>query len=487
MHGHHPLRGLRAIVLVAALSVALPSAAQEVARKPSPDPGVHPDAIGLIDAWLESEQQYHRLPSLVVSIMKGDRVVFTRGYGSVDPAGKIPATPDTIYSICSISKLFTSIAVMQLFEQGKVALDDEVTKYLPEFRLAQADSASGPVTIRSLLMHSGGVPREAVGDYWTAPEYRFPAREEMLSGLTKQEMYDRSLSRYQYSNLGMALLGEIVERVSGTPYDRYVVRNILEPLGMRNTLPRIPDELRGERLAVGHGALRRDGTRQVLGAFDTRGLLPAAGFSSTVHDLSLFALWQLRLLRSGKTEVLRPWTLREMQRIQWTDTDGKTLWGLGFGISRVGSDLVAGHLGRCPGYRASQSVVPAKEIGIVTALSSMENPSLFARPILALMQKTPTGGAAKPGVALADYVGRYSFQPWSDETMVLPWGSDLVSLTVPSTNPAEDMRVLRHVGPEAFREVREDRTLGEVYTFLRDESGRVRRLRIWGTTGSRTP
>lgn len=449
---------------------------------------VHPDAIRLIDAWLEATHAYGQLPSLVASVVKGDAIVFSRGYGHADGQGKVPATLETIYSVCSISKLFTSIAVMQLQEGGRVRLDDEIATHLPEFRLGQPDESSGPPTIRSVLMHASGLPREAVGDYWTGPDFRFPPREEMLSALSGHDMFERSLARFQYSNLGIALLGEIVARVSGEPFDRYVQSRILDPLRMASTSPRVPDELRGTRLAVGHGARKRDGTREPVGAFDARGLQAAAGFSSTVGDLSSFVLWQLRVLRTGKAEILRPASLREMQRIQWTDPDGKATWGLGFLAFRSGSDVVVGHGGSCPGYRAVVAVVPAKEIGVVVAMNAMDSIQPIWRGVLELAQMTPTKAAGTGGgeaPVLADYAGRYSFQPWSAETVVVPWGSDLAALTMPAEKPKEELRILRHVGQDRFRLVRGDKSLGETYTFLRDGQGRVQRLRIWATTAAR--
>jgi CubicO group peptidase (beta-lactamase class C family) len=312
----------------------------------------------------------------------------------------------------------------------------------------------------------------------------------MIAAVARQELFERPLSRYQYSNLGIALLGEIVARVSGIPYERYVRGNILDPLGLRSTSTRIPDEQRGKTLAVGHGSRKRDGTRDVLPAFDPRGLQAAAGFSSNVEDLTKMVQWQLRVLKSGNEEVLRPWSLREMQRVQWTDPDGKATWGLGFGVSRTGNDVFVGHGGWCPGYRTVITMIPEKEIGAVVALSSMEDPGPIARTVLALAQKVPTKPPEKsqnPVPDLAQYIGTFSFQPWSAETRILAWGSDLAALTLPSSNPAEDLVVLRPVGTDAFRGVRPDKTLGAVYTFLRDDAGRVKSLRVWAATAPSTP
>jgi CubicO group peptidase (beta-lactamase class C family) len=416
----------------------------------------------------------------VVGVVKGDAIVFSKGYGSVDGKGGPPATPDTIYGICSISKLFTSIALMQLVEQAKVGLDDDIVKYIPEFTLKQTDDSSGPVTLRAILMHAAGLPRETINDTWTGPEYPFPTRAEMLAGLARQQMYDRTLNRNQYSNLGIALLGEVVARVSGQPYERYVTDRVIKPLGLDRTSPSINDALRGTEMAVGFSAPKRDGSRDEMPRFDVRGAQAAAGFSSTVNDLSKFALWQLRVLRTGKPDVLRAATLREMTRIQWTDPDGKTTWGLGYSVSRSGNDLVVGHGGRCPGYRTLLTTLPQKELGAVVALGSGDDPDLLARRALELVQKTPTPAGDK-APALGDYAGRYEPKVGGGEFSVQPWGGDLVTLPLPNQNPGEAMQVWRHVGGDRFQLVRQDKTLGVEATFLRDPSGKVASVRVWGS------
>src|SRR5262245_27400604 len=456
------------------------ASAQDKPDSPTRKSELHPDVARLIDTWLDAEQAYKRLPSMVVGVVKGDAIVFSKGYGHVDGKGGPPATPDTIYSICSISKLFTSIALMQLVEQAKVGLDDEIVKYLPEFTLKQSDESSGPVTLRGILMHAAGLPRETINDTWTGPEYPFPTRAEMLAGLMQQQMYDRTLNRNQYSNLGIALLGEVVARVSGQPYQQYVTDRVIKPLGLDRTLPSINDALRGTQMAVGFSGPKRDGSRDEMPRFDVRGAQAAAGFSSTVDDLSKFAQWQLRLLRTGKTDVLRAATLREMTRIQWTDPDGKATWGLGYQVSRSGNDLVVGHEGRCPGYRTLLTTLPQKDLGAVVALGSGDDPGPPARRALELVQKSPTP-AANNAAALGDYTGRYEPKVGTAELSVQPWGSDLVMLPLPTDNPGDAMQVWRHVGGDRFRLVRQDKTLGMEATFLRDASGKISGMRIWGS------
>ena len=141
---------------------------------------------------------------------------------------------------------------------------------------------------------------------------------------------------FQYSNLGLTFAGEIVEKVTSKNYEDYVEEHILKPLRLLHTTPYLPATERGKMLAKGYGALKRDGSRAVMPFYETRGIAPAAGFASNVKDLAAFASWQFRLLgnENSKTEVLKPSTLREMQRVHWVDPDWETTWGLGFRVAR---------------------------------------------------------------------------------------------------------------------------------------------------------
>ncbi|HSP82134.1 MAG TPA: serine hydrolase domain-containing protein, partial [Gillisia sp.] len=288
------------------------------------------DAFHLIDIWLEAQVQYDNLPGLSVGIVKDQELLWTKGYGYSNVEDQVAATPKTIYSICSISKLFTSIAIMNLYEEGKIRLDDPVSDHLPDFNIQQKYEESGPITIRSILTHSSGLPREADAAYWTGPDFPFPTSEEMKDKLGNQETLYSASTYWQYSNLGMSLLGEVIEKVSGVSYDRYIEDLILKPLQLNNTKTILPEDQWGRQMATGYSSLKRDGSRNVMQLFDARGIKAAAGFSSTVEDLAKFSSWQFRLLKNGKEEILKPATLKEMQRVHWVDPDFNTFWGLGF-------------------------------------------------------------------------------------------------------------------------------------------------------------
>jgi len=270
----------------------------------------------------------------------------------------------------------------------------------------------------------------------------------------------------------------VVEHVSGMPYAEHVQRNILAPLKLADTRTHMPLELLGKRLAAGHGSLKRDGTRDVVKPFETRGLSAAAGYTSTVEDLARFSSWQFRLLKKGSPEVLRSATLRDMQRIHWTDPDGKITWGLGFGVSRDGNTTVVGHSGNCPGYRSTLSLVPKDELAFIVLTNAMVNTVGYARSMRQVFGKVKpprAGPVPKEAPDLEAYAGFYSAQPWGSEAVLVPWGTRLARLTLPNTDPAGNLDLLEHIAGDTFRAVRDDDTLAAEVVFERGVDGQVRR------------
>ena len=373
---------------------------------------------------------------------------------------------------------------MQLSDSGKLSLEDDIGKHLSAFAMQRSQPDSGPITIRSLLTHSSGLPREGDFSYWNPPDFKFPTRAELLQGLSRQETFMRVSDHYQYSNLAMALLGEVVASASGVSYEEYVQRQILDPLKLADTRAFMPMNLYGKRLAQGYGALKRDGGRDLLAPFDTRGMAPAAGFTSAVEDLGRFASWQFRLRKAGGTEVLRVATLRDMQRVQWTDDDGKASWGLGFAVSREGANTVVGHTGVCPGYLTAIALALTDEVAVIAMANANDNRSLarYTRPMRQLVLKGLKLPVVRGTPAAADidaYSGSYASQPFESESVVVPWGDGLATLTLPTNDPAGEMQILKLVSKDTFRAVRGDASLGEEYVFQRDAAGRVTGLRSW--------
>lgn len=433
------------------------------------------EAMRVAELWIEGQRQYRNIPAISAAVVQGDRTVWAKGFGTTDRAGKVPATPDTIYSICSISKLFTAVALMQQWEQGKVALDAPITDYLPWAKLADDPRESVPITLRGALTHSAGLPRESEFPYWTAPDYTFPSQAEMRAKIGSQSPLYPASTTFQYSNLGLTLVGETVEAVSGTPYADYVTANILTPLGLRDTRPMIPTDLYGRQMAVGWGALEADGQRPEIKLFDTAGIAPAAGFTSSVADLAKFASWTFRLAKSGKQEVLRASTLREMERVHYVSPDWNTNWGLGFAVRNQGGTTVVGHGGSCPGYRSALMMAPKEEMGVAVAMNAMDDPSAIAQVIAALAKARGSAAVYPPveGVKLEDYAGIYDAQPWTAQFLTIPWAGGLIQVDRDSREPADGIWRMKPLGKDRFLTITDKGEERHVVTFERDATGKV--------------
>lgn len=469
--------------LAVALLLWTVGAARLTAQAPSPvakDPRVV-SALELARAWLEAQRAYARIPGISAAVVYGDETLWSGGFGQADVASGRPAGADTLYSICSLSKLFTSIAVLQLRDEGKLRLDDPVGKHLPWFHLKSAQG-EGDVTIEGLLTHASGLPQEPEYAYWSAPDFAMPTREEIIAKGGSIEALYAPEKHFQYSNLGFTLLGEIVAAEAQKPYAAYVQSSILGPLALSSTTPDIPESQRGRRLASGYSSLDREGRRSPIPFFTMKGVAPAAGFASDANDLARFASWQLRLLAKGGTDVLKATTLAEMQRIHWVEPDFDTLWGLGFRIWKNDTKLLAGHEGSCPGYRSAIMVGSSDRVGAVflSNAQGVDSPEWAMRlydivaPAVAAAVKDP-GGAKAPDPVLSRYAGVYDAQPWAGEVVILPWEDGLAMLELPTMNPIKSLERLKKTGEDRFRRVRKDGTLGEEIVFVMGADGRPTR------------
>lgn len=439
-------------------------------------------ALKITETWIKAQLDYNDIPGMSVGIVYDQELVWSRGLGFADVDNKTPASLDTIYSICSISKLFTSIGIMQLRDEGKLRLDDPIGKHLSWFNIKDKYPDAPEVTIGGILTHSSGLPREADYPYWTGPEHQFPTREQIIEALSGQEELYPADTYYQYSNLGMSLLGEVIAAVSEKPYATYIQEHILTPLGLTNTSPEIPEEQRGKQLATAYSVRLRDGSRKVIPFYLVNGIAPAAGFASTAEDLARFASWQFRLLNKGGWEVLAANTLKEMQRVHWLGEDWRSPRGLGFSVSRRNDKTYVGHGGSCPGYRTQLSLRTKDKIAVIVMSNGHDvSPSSYVYEIFDLVGPAIQDAVKNPGKAkkhdptLDKYVGRYEM-PIGRESVVVIWEGELATMGIPTRSPSDSLSKLRRVEGNIFRRVRDDGELGEKVIFEVGPDGKVTRM-----------
>lgn len=443
----------------------------------------HPEvagAIAAIDAYVEGVQMYDKVPGVSVGIVHDQDLLWQSGYGHSNLETQRPADADTLYSICSISKLFTAIGIMQLRDAGQLALHDAVGSHLDWFNIEQTHEDGGPATIESLLTHSSGLPRESDFPYWNGPDFPFPTRAQIIDGLSAQETLYPAQTYFQYSNLALSLAGEIIQERSGQEYSQYINDEILKPLGLTNTRTYYPEDLRGEQMAIGYKGIQRAGTRDPVPPFFTRGITAAAGFTSSVNDLAKFASWQFGLLTNGSDDVLNANTLREMQRVHWVDPDWETTWGIGFNVRKVDDMTVVGHSGGCPGYITQFIMVPRQKFAAIALTNSHDGP---AGRIAMNMLKT-IGPALKKGATPSeDEIPDFSmyegnFNTWSSggETAIRQWGDQLVVIRIPRDDLSDAMIKLEYDGDHTFTRLTESDDRREPWVFEIGPDGRADRV-----------
>ena len=441
--------------------------------------------LGLLAAWIESQQAYSGLPALSIAVVHDQELVWAAGFGFADPARRVPATPDTLYRIASITKLFTATALLQLRDAGRLQLDDPLTRHLPWFAISSRHADAPAITIRHLITHTSGLPREAAFPYWTDSD--FPTAEGVREGLGRQEAVLPPEVRWKYSNLALALAGEVVAAASGEGYADYVQSRILAPLGMADTLVRTPDP-GDSRLARGFGRRLPDGTRAVAPFTDTRGIAAAANMTTSARDLARFAMLQFRGGPAGGAQILCGSTLAEMHRVHWLEPTWQAGWGLGFRIVRIGDQTYTGHGGAVRGYRTNIRLRPADKLGVIVLTNADDgNPQQFVERAFAWLSPAVAkvvgrDEAAPPDPAWRRYAGRYR-SAWRDlQVLLMADGLLLIDPSLP--DPLLAPTRLVPIGPHAFRAEDTDgfASHGEAVVFELEGADRVRRLRIGHNT-----
>lgn len=299
-------------------------------------------------------QAQQRIPSVSAAAVGNGEVVWAEALGLADVAGETEARPDTQYRVGSITKTFTATAVLQLRDAGKLELDDPLSEHVPE-------AAHGSPTLRRMLAHLSGLQRELPGYVWET--LQFPDREGLVAGLEQAEQVLPPGTRWHYSNLAFALLGEVVARRSGLEYEQYVRERLLGPLGLARTSFEQQHPAASGYFVEPYSDRVRPEQNVIKGAFAAAGSL-----WSTTADLCRWGVF----LVEGADGVLAKETAEEMRRFQaMADLESWKLgWGLGLMLFREGDRVFVGHGGAMPGFLAGLAVSPKERSGAAVLVNS---------------------------------------------------------------------------------------------------------------------
>lgn len=329
-----------------------------------------------LDAKFQDFKVKSHLSSVAYAVLLDGKIIYQSNTGIVNYKTNKVADNQSVYRIASMSKSFASVAVLQLRDAGKIKLDDPVWKYIPELKGQKYSADSPEITVRHLLTHAAGFPEDNPwGD-----------RQLGISEATMLKMFKKGISfsnepgvAYEYSNMGFAMLGQIIKNVSGQSYQSYIIEKVWKPLGMKNTYwdyTKVPDN----QLVRGYRWLREQYIEQPIEPDGAYGIM--GGVLTSIEDFSKYmafhqASYDVKaanstiLKKSSLKEMHFPANFNSMNNRGYTGTgepcSNVSFYGYGLRIDQNCNQIRSiGHSGGLPGFGSDWKIVPQYGLGIVT-------------------------------------------------------------------------------------------------------------------------
>jgi len=315
-----------------------------------------------IEDYIRREMTANKIPGLALGIVQNQDVLFLQGFGTASIARGTAVSPQTVFDLASCSKSFTALAVLLLWYDGLIDLDQSFKYYVPEFKLDD-NGATVDITVRQLLNQTSGLPgtfSEPVA-YHQGPD----AMDKLVAAMQNVGISHSPGSVFEYTNLNYALLGALVERVSGQPFEDYVDNRIFIPLGMKNTTlrPEIAAKLE-----------RADGHQLFLGKVIVRNIpiyrsmIPAGWVMSSAADMCIWLEMNLNLGKVDGNQIIPAPVVALMQQTAVSIT--KEGEAAGYGMGWFTDTLVDGapvlwHGGDTPNFLAEMIMLPEQGLGVV--------------------------------------------------------------------------------------------------------------------------
>jgi len=465
------------------ISISLSTTVFPMSRTAAPQELMQPD-LKLLEIWIKAQQEYRNIPGINVGLVYDQELIYAHSFGVADLEQSRPLQVQDPFRIASLTKTFTATALLQLRDAGKLRLDDPVKLYLPWFNIQQTFPGQPPITLRELLTHTAGLPREAAFPYWT--DHNFPTLDQIKATLGNQQTIYPPATKFKYSNLGMALAGHIVSAVSGRPYADYIQTHIFDKLGMTASTV-IPDTEYRRELVTPYSHRLEGGQHAVLAYTETKGITPAASIATTIPDMARYVSLQFREADNSPEAVLKGSTLKEMHRVQWLQPDWQNGWGLGWAAWQRNGKTVNGHGGWVAGNRTQVIFIPDEKVGVIVFTNSDDGePGFLARhildfmgPVLVKAYAPSEDSESEFDPAWEQYTGTY-YDPWYYETEVLIIDQKLFMNTFsypPEDNLDSELVELKPAGKHTFRMVG-DNGNGELVIFEFNDSGKLFQVKV---------
>jgi len=332
------------------------------------------DVEAFLDGMMPAQLERENIGGAVIAVVKDGKLLFAKGYGYADMEKRQPVTVDaTLFRPGSISKLFTWTSVMQLVEQGKLDLDKDMNSYI-DFQIPPAYGK--PITLRDIMTHTAGL-EETARDLFVADAQHLTPLDQYL----KQHLPQRIFPPFEvpaYSNYATTLAGYIVQRVSGKPFEQYVVENIFSPLEMKRTtfVQPLPAELEPLMSKGYRKASDKAKPYEFVEAF------PAGSVSTTARDMANFMIAHLQDGKFGDKLILRPETAKLMHARTFGSDDRLNGMALGFYEESRNGQRIIGHGGDTELFHSDLHLILGQNVGLFVSYNSAGRGEVSARGIL---------------------------------------------------------------------------------------------------------
>jgi D-alanyl-D-alanine carboxypeptidase len=316
-----------------------------------------------VDALVTKELASQRIPGASLVVLKDGKIVKAAGYGVADRQRSVPASPETVYKIGSVSKQFIATGIMLLSQDGRLRVDDLVSQYLKD-----APAAWKAITIRHLLTHTSGLIREspAFDPFKPQPD------ADVIHGAYSRELLFPPGAKWAYSNLGYFTLAEIIRIASGQSWNAYLDEKVFKPSGMTATRPTTTE-------SVPNKAKGYTDNDRLIDAADWPAVRPSGAFMSTVLDL---ARWDAIL---GTDTILRAATRQAMWTPVTLNSGTPAPYGFGWHVSDNNGRRTIFHGGGMPGFTSTYLRFPDERLTVIVLLNSDDGSSEgIARAVAAL-------------------------------------------------------------------------------------------------------
>jgi CubicO group peptidase (beta-lactamase class C family) len=432
------------------------------------------------------------IPGVAVGLLHAGGVN-TACFGVTSVENPLPVTDTTLFQIGSITKTFVGTVVMRLVEMGELDLDATVRTYLPGFRVAD-EAASAQVTVRHLLIHTGGWE----GDFFYDTGAGENALAEYVVAMVDLEQLAPIGTIWTYNNAGFVVAGRIVEVVTGKRFEEALRELVLEPLGLDRTFFD-PADVLTHRFVVGHDVIEEEPRVSRPWALP-RSAYPAGGITCDVRDLMRYARFHLgdgtvpddfdgEAETVSRARLLSPESMAQMRSTQATIWEGEA-WGLSWAINDIGGMRQVSHGGGTLGQISQLALLPQRNLA-VAVLTNADRGGTVTQPVVKWVLKEYLGlekDEPEPAEAseeeLAQYVGHYA-NPFSDVDIGLLGGRLVGQTTYKKGFPDQDSPPLPSPPPASLAMCDKDRLLvmdgpdkGDTAEILRRSDGSIGWLRV---------